>query len=217
MKYRSLVIIALVAAAVASCAPLRIVLNKTDKNGTHTVGTSDTPLFGSFELAMGMQTTAKKDTLVGLLITCEKDSDHSVFQKNDLLKIRFEDESEMALKNVYEKEFERETHTETTVDTYYNNRLAYAYNPWMDDFYVTPVTFRTFVPRTYTRTTSKSFALYLVTKQQLLDIMNKRIIKLRIEIESADCDMPFPEEFSSRVRELHDFVKDITPYKRKEF
>lgn len=207
---------ALLASLLASCSPLRVAMNSTDKKGVRTVCTSDVDLFGTFEIALGYK-AEKTDTLMGILITCLKKSDHGVFQKNDLLHLRLADGSEMELVNLYDKEFDKDVSTEYSNDVYYQNRLAYAYSPLYDDIYITPVTVRTWVPRVYTRTTTKSFALYFVTKKQLVDIMEKGVVKCRIEIEDEDCDMPDPGRFGSRVSELYDFLMKIQPNKRSKF
>lgn len=205
----------ILAFALSACAPLRIVLNN-DRNGVRKICTSDVDLFSSFEIAMGLQ-IQKADTLMALLITCNKDSDHGLFDKNDRLLIRFADGEEMALRNIYNQEYDKEVNTNYTTDTYYNDRLVYAYSPYTDEIYVTPVTFRTFVPRVYTSTRTRSYALYPITKQQYIKVTTKEIEKLRIEIENEDCDMPYPDRFSERVKELHDFIVTKTKEKSLDF
>lgn len=207
---------ALLSLLFASCAPLHVAMNSTDKKGVRTVCTSDIDLFGSFEIALGYK-AEKTDTLMGILITCQKKSDHGVFVKDDLLRLRLTDGSEIELANLYDREFDKDVTTEYRDDVYYQNRIAYAYNPYYDAVYLTPVTVRTWVPRVYTRTTTKSFALYFVTKKQLMDIMQKGVVKCRVEIEDEDCDMPYPENFSSRISELYTFLMQIKPVERKKF
>lgn len=207
---------ALLVSVFASCSPLRAVMNSTDKKGVRTVCTSDIDLFGSFEIALGYR-AEKTDTLMGILVTCSKKSDHGVFEKDDLLQLRLKDGSEIELANIYERQFDKNVSTEYRDDLYYQNRIAYAYSPFYDEIYVTPVTVRTWVPRVYTRTSTKSFALYLVTKKQLMDIMEKGVEKCRIEIENEDCDMQYPERFASRISELYDFLMKVQPLKRSKF
>lgn len=209
-------IVAAAVVAFASCAPLRTVMNSTDRKGNRTVCTSDINFFDEFEIAMGYK-TSQKDTLLALLVTCSKRSDHGLFERGDLLRIRFEDGQEMNLENIYDKEFDKKTKMETEVDSYIDTRMAYAYSPWMDSFYLTPVTVRQFVPRAYTRTTTKSFALYMLTRKQLEDILAKKAEKVRVEIENDDCDMAVPEIFSSKVKELYDYLKTVEPIKHSPF
>lgn len=207
--------VAMLGLALSSCAPLRVVSN-TEKNGVHEICTSDLHLFDQFEMAMGMR-IEKRDTILALLITCDKDSDHGVFDKDDRLLVRFTDGEEMSLKNIYNKEYHKETRTNYTEDTYLEDRWVYSYSPYTDSIYLTPVTFRTFVPRTYTTTLSHSYALYPITREQYRKLSGKGIAKLRIEIDSADCDMSAPENFSAVIKELHDFIVNVSPIERKKF
>lgn len=201
--------------ALSACAPLRVISN-TEKNGVHEICTSDIHLFDRFDMAMGMR-IEKRDTVLAILITCDKDSDHGVFDKNDRVLIRFADGEEMTLKNIYNKEYHQETRTNYTTDTYYDDRLVYSYNPYTDKVYLTPVTFRTFVPRKFTTTSTLSYALYPITKRQYKSLSEKEIAKVRIEIENSDCDMPSPREFGSVIKELHDFIVTVKPYERSKF
>lgn len=188
-----------------SCAPLRIVMNSADSQGRRTLCTSDVNLFGEFSIAMGAR-VAPNDTVMAVLITSSKKSDHGIFDMDDRLMIRLNDGSEVTLTNIYDHQYERNTERGTTTETYYRDTYAYAYSPWLDAVYVEPVTVRTMVPRTYTYTTTKSYALYLISKQQVQDIINKGVTKLRVEIEDADCDMPNPEQAQSRFATLYPFL-----------
>lgn len=202
----------------ASCAPLRIVMNSTDTTGKRTVCTSDLALFDEFSIAMGAR-IAPRDTVMAVLITSDKKSDHGIFDMNDRLMIRLGDDSEVILTNIYDHEYEKGLQTGTTTDTYYRHTYEYAYSPLLDAVIVEPVTVRTMVPRTYSYTTTKSYALYLITRQQVQDIIDKGVKKLRIEIEDADCDMPVPGIARDRIAELYPFLKEAVsnPVKRSKF
>lgn len=205
----------ILALALSSCAPLRVVLN-TERNGVHKICTSDVELFGYFEIAMGMQ-IEKADTVLALLITCGKNSDHGVFDKNDRLLVRFADGEEMQLRNIYNQEYNKEVQTNYTTDTYYNDRLMYTYSPYTGEVFLTPVTFRTFVPRTYTTTKTLSYALFPITREQYGKLAGKEIEKVRIEIEDENCDMPYPRGFGERVKDLHDFIVSKKALDRSDF
>ena len=211
------VLCAAVAAAASSCSPLRIVYDTTDK-GVRTLCTSDASMFDEFSMAMAAR-VSPKDTLLAILITSDKHSDHGIFDTNDRLLMRLGDGSEIKLVNLYDHEYEASTETHNTQDVYYNTTFAYAYSPYVDSFYVEPVTIRTMVPRTYTTTSTKSYALYLITKQQVLDILAKDIAKLRIEVENADCDMPDPHAVQSIIGEQYTFLHSVAKagVKRSEF
>lgn len=188
-----------------SCAPLRIVLNSADKTGARKMLTSDVDLFGSFSMAMGAKVSAK-DTLLAVLVTCDKKSDHGIFDLNDRLMIRLSDDSEVVIKNTYDKAYDKET--ETRVDEIPENRtgIAYAYSPWTDEIFVTPYIARRMVPRVYNVTVTKSYALYFISKKQINDIMEKGVTKLRIEVEDAEYDMPYPENATNKFTEVYTFL-----------
>lgn len=220
MKGKFMILIAAVSMLLASagCAPLRIVMNSADKQGRRTLCTSDIPLFSEFSIAMGAR-VAPKDTTLAILITSDKNSDHGIFDMNDRLMFRLGDDSEVILTNMYDHQYEKNTETGTTTDTYYRNTFAYAYSPWADAVFVEPVTVRTMVPRTYSYTTTKSYALYLITKQQVQDIINKGVVKLRVEIEDADCDMPNPSDARDIIAKIYPFLHEASKagVKRSEF
>lgn len=209
----------LVAYAFESCAPLRIVYNSKDKSGARKMLTSDVNLFDNFSLAMGAK-VSKADTLLSILITSDKKSDHGIFDLNDRLMIRLGDGSEIVLKNVYDKKYkkEEETRVEQEPDII-RPGFDYCYSPWTGMVYITPYMARRMVPRVYNITITKSYAMYFISKKQINDIMSKGITKLRIEIEDADCDMPNPQDATSTFTEVYTFLHEAakTGVKRTEF
>lgn len=214
MKKLTLALIA--AITLASCSPLRVALNYTDKNGVKTICTTDIDLFDSFEVAMGERIEGN-DTVLSLLITSTMKSDHGIFEKGDKLMMRLNNDSEIVLTNLYDKEYKEETTTHYTQDRIYDDGFAYSYSPFTGSIYVTPYTLTRMVPRRYITHTTKSFALYLISKQQVLDIIEKGVKKLRVEIETTDCDMPHPEDTGETIQRLYEFVKTIPAQKREKF
>lgn len=200
----------------AACSPLSIVLNTVDSKGVQTVCTSDISLFSHFKIAMGYQ-ISHQDTIMGFYVTCDKCSDHGVFEKGEKLRIRFDDGKEISLSNIYDRKFDKEVVEGETMEEKLNTDLVYSYSPWSGRLHVTPVTYSTFIPHHYTNTVTRSFALYLVNREQLHDILSKNAVKVRIEIEDADCDMPTPSNFCPRVTKLYDYLMMATPMKRSEF
>ncbi len=198
-------------AAVCSCSPLRIVLDSTAENKERTVLTSNASLFradrGHIYAAMGSR-IIQKDTIIAILLTYDENTDHGVFDLGNRLMVRLGDNSEIFLENVYDKEFDSHTETNTTTVPQHNLGFAYTYSPFTDMVYVEPYTISTMVQRTYTTHTTNSYALYLVTKEQLFDIMNKGIVKLRVEIEDRELDMPNPERASEILYELGSCLYD---------
>lgn len=191
----------------SGCGGLRIVMNTHDSDGSRTVLTSDKHLFNTFDMALGAK-IAKRDTVLGIMITSDRDADHSVFVKGDKMLFKLADESVITLENVYEKGYEKETVTGQTTVPVDNYGYAYSYSPVLDDIYVTPYSISTFVPRTFVRTTTRSYAIYLVSKKQLHDIMEKGVIKIRIEMEDSDQDMKSTSGVSQMVSDLYECLKE---------
>ncbi|MCQ2221796.1 MAG: hypothetical protein MJZ12_10385 [Prevotella sp.] len=201
-----------------SCNSLNLVLDKTDDKGARTMCTSDLSLFGEFDVAMGAK-IEKKDTVLAILVTCSKDSNHGVFDKTDHLRLRLSDGNEITLQNLYDREYDRETSTNNVLEPRFDHRVAYTYSPWTGNVYVTPYTVEHLVNHVYTTTTTKSFALYPISKQQVKDVMEKGVIKLRVEIENADYDMPHPEKVKDKFAKLYTYLHNAaaTPFVRSEF
>lgn len=199
------------AAIVCSCSSLKIIMNSVDKNGQRTVVTSNAHLFNvmaaDFDAALGAQITGK-DTVLAVLITSNKDSDHGIFNKGDRMMIRLADSSEIIINNVYDKEFDTSVETNYTTDTYISYVPGYVYNPYVDAIMLEPRQVTSFIPRTYVTKTTNSYALYLLSHKQLNDIMKKEVIKLRVEIEDKDIDMPNPYAAQSVFTQLWECLKE---------
>ncbi len=193
------------------CATLKLAY--TDNNdGKRTVMSSNISLFSAksynFDIAMGAR-VSEKDTIMAVLITCDKDSDHGIFNKGNRLMIKLEGGEIISLSNVYEKEFEEKSQVVNTTDRVNSYGYEYFYSPYDDAVYLSPYEVTTFVPRTYVRRTHNSYALYLISKKQINDICQKGVIKLRVEIEDKDIDMPYPEHAPAIFSELYTFISPI--------
>lgn len=193
---KSIFILAATILALCSCSPLRIVMNTTSPDGERTIVTSEQHLFsynqGEMEAALGCRIHGK-DTVLALLVTSDANSGHGIFDKGNKLMVRFNDKSEIELKNIYDKEFESHTETGVTQQMRTDFGYAYTYDYWTDTIDLTPYQINRMVPQSYTRKVSKSYALYLLTRKQITALMTKPVVKLRVEIEDADLDMPNTE------------------------
>jgi len=193
---KSIIILAAAIMALCSCSPLRIVMNTTTPDGERTILTSDQPLFsynqGQLTAALGCRIHGK-DTVLAILVTSDADSGHGIFNKGDRIMVRFNDNSEFSIENLYDKEFETHTETGVTNQMVTDFGYAYSYDPFLDDIYLTPYQINRMVPRAYTRKVSNSYALYLLNREQITSLMTKPIVKLRVEIENADLDMPYTD------------------------
>lgn len=208
--------------AVASCSPLRIVYNSTAANGDRTVFTSSQSLFGygkgRMDIALGSKVSVK-DTLLAVLITSNQDSDHGIFDKGDRLLIRLKDDSVITLVNMYDKEYDTEINEGVTHEPVMAYGYDYVYSPWADGVFITPYEVTAMVPRRYITKTTNSYALYLISKADILNIINKGVKKLRVEDENEEFDMENPEYAAEIIgKEFDCLVEGILAGKnRSEF
>lgn len=208
---RITIILAAAALAVASCGgPLRIAMNTTSPDGTRNIVTSNQHLFrfnkGNIEIALGARIT-DRDTVLGILVTCDAHTDYGIFDKGNRMMFRLSDGSEISLSNIYEREYEQ--HEETSVSNQYRTDYgyAYSYSPLMDDIYITPFEVNRLVPRVNTYKVTNSYALYLITKKQLEDIIGKGVMKIRVETDSHDLDMNDTQEASQLFSAMYACLK----------
>ena len=213
-------IFALVCALAASCSTLKIVMNTTDADGTRTTLTSSHKLFGykmsGIDVALGAR-VHQKDTVMAILVTCDVDSDHGIFEKDDKFMVRFEDGSVIELSNIYDREFEKETSTTQTQERVSSFGYNYVFSPWSPGVYLAPYEVVGFVPRTYTTEIDHSYALYLINKEQLHKLISQPAIKLRVEIENDELEMRDPASAMPLFAELYKCLKEGMNYKRTEF
>jgi len=193
---KSFLILSAAILALCACSPLRIVMNTTSPEGERTIVTSEQHLFsynqGEMEAALGCRIHGK-DTVLALLVTSDANSGHGIFDKGNKLMVRFNDNSVIELKNLYDKEFESHTETGVTQQMKTDFGYAYTYDWWTDSIDLTPYQINRMVPQAYTRKVSKSYALYLLTRKDIKALMNKPVVKFRVEVEDADLDMPNTE------------------------
>lgn len=202
------ILFAIAAALVAnvSCSPLRIAMNSTDADGVRTLLTTNQRLMGNaqgvMDIALGARID-KKDTVLAVLVTIDADSGHGVFNKGNLMRIRLNDNKEINLENLYDKEYEEkeETYVSQTPKTDFG--YAYSYDYFTGDIWVSPYTINRMVPTVRTSKSSYSYALYLITKPQLNDIITKGVKKLRVEIENSDLDMPETSGVSELFKDMY--------------
>ena len=218
---KKIFILGLLAAVLfTGCSAPKLVMNSKHKDGSRVMLTSDKNLFGNFNFALGAKIMPKGETVLGVLITCDIDSDHGLFDLNDKLLIRLTDSTKIELTNVYDKEYDKETKTETTTTPVVAPvGFSYAYRPFAPGIFVTPYDVAAFVPQTYVTTTTHSYALYLISKEQLESIIGKGVIKLRIEVENAEYNMGDTNYVGEKFSVLYDCLKDgiANPVKRTEF
>ncbi len=188
-----------------SCSSVKLVVNTTTKDGERRMLTSNQDLFHTndydFQIALGARVDEDNDTIVGILITCDAERGGSgVFEEGDRLLIRLADQEKIELTNLLDHKYE--SYTETQVTDRVQTSYAYAYSPWGPWGYVTPYQVTSIVPQVYTDQINNSYALYLVTADQLKAIISKGVAKLRIETEDINVDMPYTENVAYQMEQL---------------
>ncbi|MCQ2180467.1 MAG: hypothetical protein MJY50_00180 [Bacteroidales bacterium] len=210
----------LAAMLLCSCGSIRLAMDTRTAEGDRILLTSGSHLFGDVDIALGAKIKSDRDTVLAVLVTYGGRSDHGVFETGDKMMIRLSDQSVISLSNIYDREYEKNTETYTTEDRVSRFGYAYTYSPFTGDVYITPYEASAFVPRVHTATTTNSYALYLITKQELLDIIVKGAVKLRVETENDELDMTLGTE---RVAEImsgqYACLKDgfVNEHQRREF
>ena len=207
MRRHFLFLLALLCAV--GCNPLKIVLNSRTSDGERTVLTSDQPLFRmdghDISVALGAR-MHDRDSVMALLVTCESREHYGIFNVGNRMMIRLADQSVITLTNIYDKEYENKTEAYQTTDRIVQTGVGYAYNPWDDYFYLTPYEVSTFIPRTTVVRKNLSYALYLVSREDLQKIVHGKVIKFRIETEDSEYDMPNPKGVSELFASMYDLL-----------
>jgi len=189
---RTLVIILAALLAVTSCDTVKIVMDSTSSEGERKIVTSKTPIAtvdkGKIYISLGAK-ISDRDTIAAVIAICDADCGHGIFNRGNAMKFRLNDKSEITLVNMLDKKYEthRDTRVTETVKTGYG--YAYAYGPRARRITVHPYQVTALVPEVYTTETTNSYALYLITKEQMTDIITKGVSKMRIEIENRDIDL----------------------------
>ena len=207
------------AALLCACGPAKLVMDSRTEDGERILLTSDSRIFGNVEMALGAKVD-QKDTVLAILVTYDGKSDHGVFDVNDRLLFKLSDGEVISLQNVYDREYSRENEVYTTNDRVSGLGYAYAYDPFYDVTYVSPVEVSSFIPRTHTRTVTESYALYLITRNQLNDIISKGLVKLRVEIENDELDMTGgTKSVSTVLADQYTCLRNASanPHRRSEF
>lgn len=216
---RKLIAIAVSGILAVSCGMFQKIEINTSSKGERQILTCDRNLFDGLKVALGARISGK-DTVLAVLVSTDETSNHGIFDQDDKFQIKFSDDKVIELSNIYDQEFEKETTTGITETPRTDFRYAYTYNPYYDAVVVTPYTVTQMVPHAYSTTRTTSYALYLISKNQLEDIIGKEIVKLRIETDSDYRDMHSPAHTSRIFGTLYKYLKEAygnDPKKNKEF
>lgn len=184
-------------------------MDTTNKQGQRTVLTPSKHLFKTFSVALGAR-IHQKDTVLAVLVTSNMDSSHGIFDKDDRLLMNLGDGSKVAIFNVYDKEYDKEKETVETTENVRSFGYAYTYSPYTDQVYVHPYEVNHFIPRTYTRTVTYSYALYLIPKDRLNAICDSGVTDLRIEVENYYYDMGNTKRVQKIFSDLRECMRENT-------
>jgi len=211
MKKALIVSLVAVALATVSCSPLKLVMNSTDSKGVRTLVTSDQTLMSNFKGSMDIAMAArveKKDTILALIVTIDANSGHGLFNKGNKMMIRLNDDSVIELTNLYDKEYEEKEETYVTNSTRQRFDYAYAYDYYTGTIDVFPYMVNQMVPEVRTNTKNLSYALYLISKKQLNNVITKGVKKLRVEIENDDIDMTETSSVSGLFQGMYAVIQE---------
>jgi len=202
---KSFIAFAALCVVVVSCGP-SIVLN-TETQGERRVLTSEIKLasndYGNFYTSLGAIVT-EKDTVLAILVSCDADATRSVFTKGSKFRIKFTDNTEVALENIFENEFQTEDKTRV-IDNYRTDYgYLYSYGPLYGDIYVEPYAISRIVPQVTHYKQTNSYALFLISKHQAYTIGNKQAAKIRIESQSGDVDITDQAKINSVFSSLYE-------------
>ena len=215
MKMRKLLFAGALALMAMACNPLKIALNKTDSEGVRTVVTSSQNLFGIYEMALGVR-ISEADTIMGIIVSAESNKMHGLFDQDDHLYFTLNDGSKVTLRNILDRDA-IEVRKETKTDyNYANQGLTYAYGPWGRRYFISPYAASSYFSQTYETTVVDSYALYLITYEEMVSIITKGVEKLSIEADN-DTDVMLntvglQEQFAKMFQCLGDGVRHPNDY-----
>lgn len=210
---RKILLVSAVALLAMSCESLKIALNKTDSEGVRTIVTSRQDLFGIYEMALGVR-ISEADTIMGIIVSAESNKQNGIFNQDDHLYITLSDGSKITLRNILDSE-SFEVRKETKTD-YTNPGWSYAYGPWGRRYFIQPYAASSYFAHTYEITVTDSYALYLITYEEMVRIITVGIDKLSIEADN-DTDVMrntigLQEQFAKMFQCLGDGVRHPNEY-----
>lgn len=213
MKMRKLLFAGALALMAMACNPLKIALNKTDSEGIRTIVTSRQDLFSIYEMALGVR-ISKEDTIMGIIVQAESDKQKGIFNQDDHLYFVLSDGSKITLRNILDEnavEVRKEVRTD-----YATPGWPYTYGPWGRRYYIHPYAASSYFAQTYETTVTDSYALYLITYEEMVRIITVGIDKLSIEADNNTDAMlntvGLQEQFAKMFQCLGDGVRHPNDY-----
>lgn len=213
MKMRKLLFVGFWALMAMACSPLKIALNKTDSEGVRTIVTSRQDLFSIYEMALGVR-ISEADTIMGIIVSAESNKLNGIFNQDDHLYITLSDGSKITLRNILNSDA-FEVRKETKTD-YSNPGWTYTYGPWGRRYFIHPYTASSYFANTYEITVADSYALYLISYEDMVRIITVGVEKLSIEADN-DTDVMLntvglQEQFAKMFQCLGEGVRNPNEY-----
>ena len=190
--------LALVAMA---CNPLKVALNKTDSEGVRTIVTSSQHFFNDYDVALGVR-VSNADTIMGIVVSASSSKLEGIFDQDDHLYFTLNDGSKVTLRNILDRDA-TEVRKETKTDyNYANPGFSYAYGPWGRRYFISPYAASSYFSQTYETTVVDSYALYLITYEEMARIINIGVKTLSIEADNNTEEMINPSGLQTLFKDM---------------
>lgn len=199
-NFLSLLIMAFVAVCFTSCETYRMIeCDTVDETGARVRITSADRICSGCKLRICQYTESGKQPLYGL----ELDVENRVIRarKGNLLTIQLADGKSVVLKNLYDTKSEQTETVENETTTNFYTSYVPVYDAWYDAVYTVPVTDTYRTSRPVVRTESLAKLYYLITPEQVNQIVQSEVTGIVIATDS--------EPIRQRPRGLSDSVREL--------
>jgi len=204
-----LINIAALCLVTAGCSTLKLAMNQKAPDGNQLYQTSEVMLFANDYNAIYTTLGAKvapTDTMYAITVTCNKTTEHTMFRKGNKIIVGFEDGTEFSLVNMWDLDFAVENKkiisNKPVNGVYYN----YGFDPWVGYVPLVSNQFYGFVPTLGNEKSTTSYGLYLISTDQLMSVIRKKVTKFVLEAGESKMEMIYPENSSGVYAQLHEFL-----------
>lgn len=198
---RKILLFSALALVAMACNPLKVALNKTDSEGVRTIVTSSQHFFNDYDVALGVR-VSNADTIMGIVVSASSSKLEGIFDQDDHLYFTLNDGSKVTLRNILDRDA-TEVRKETKTDyNYANQGLAYAYGPWGRRYFISPYAASSYFSQTYETTVVDSYALYLITYEEMARIINIGVKTLSIEADNNTEEMINPSGLQTLFKDM---------------
>jgi len=206
---KRLLLLSLLCLLAVSCDTLKLIKYPIPPDGAKLYATSNVNLFeedgDEFLTALGMK-PIEKDTLVAVSISTYKMTESAMFGKGNTVTISFEDGSVIVWKNVLDSYMEVENNVVLKGKPVHGMAYNYYYSPWVGITYAVPYQVAGYVPSPSIEKTTSSYALYIVSTEQIRAVSNKVITGFELQAGKHKYKMKNPETASGIYSQLYGFL-----------